>query len=171
MPPVHFEERGGVRVDVRVPQPRRLDDRPHELALRPQLALHQPDRPPLGQAPESLAGDVTLAPKAEVPLVRGPYHVREVGEPQREGEVPGVGVVRPDSLEYHLRICVSVWCKKTWYNWRYYAVFGLVARAAFLRVERDVGFVEFAERLGEEGLVGVPVLLILQHHGSGKRGV
>ena len=51
---------------------------------------------------------MAVIPKRIVNTVRGTYDVAELGQPAVQGEVLGVGVPRPQSLERHLREIIHI---------------------------------------------------------------
>lgn len=59
---------------------------------------------PFSQWTEAIRGDVVLTPEREVGVVRRPYHVGEMRQPNSERVVLGMSLVRPDSFEHELRL-------------------------------------------------------------------
>lgn len=96
------EASASVAVYVRVPESSSLDQRSELVRVSSELCLDPRRGAPLGQLPETVGGDVALAPEGEVGHVGPADHVAEVGQPGGEREVLGVGHVRPDSLHGQL---------------------------------------------------------------------
>lgn len=58
---------------------------------------------PFSQWTKAVRGDVVLTPEREVGVVRRPYYVGEMCQPNSERVVLRMSLVRPDSFKHELR--------------------------------------------------------------------